>query len=88
MEAQAPTWSGKRREVSAAVSADGLPLAVPARFAEGRATLSATLALYYCAAERESVCRIFYARLEAPVWITPEAAISPLRLDVAVNLPG
>ena len=70
------------------VTADELPLALPATFSAGRATFRATVALYYCADERESVCRIYYAQIEAPVWITPEAGNTILRLDVAVTLPG
>jgi thiol-disulfide isomerase/thioredoxin len=64
------------------------PITFNARFQKGRGTLEADLVLYYCAPESESVCLIFPARIQVPVWVTPDVDSSELRLCIPVQIPA
>jgi hypothetical protein len=88
-------WRGLPPEVALAsqagtvpVLAGELPLVLPATFTAGRGVLAVTLALYYCAEGAEGDCRLYYARLEAPLWVTPEAVQADLCLEPDVGSRG
>jgi thiol-disulfide isomerase/thioredoxin len=64
-----------------ALAERSFPLEIEATFREGRGSLIANVALYYCRS-RESVCLIHLAELEVPVLVTEEAQSTAVDLTV------
>lgn len=63
------------------------PLRLEAHFEPGSADIFADLSLYYCAADRESLCLIEHVRLEAPVTVSAENALTEINLSYLVPPP-
>lgn len=61
------------------------PLRLEAHFEPGSAEIFADLSLYYCAADRESLCLIEHVRLEAPVTVSADSL--PAEVNLAYSVP-
>ncbi|MCC6386206.1 MAG: redoxin domain-containing protein [Dehalococcoidia bacterium] len=74
------------REVSWRSDEATVTLPIPADFAPGSATLTATASVYYCRTGEESLCFILNANLVLPIIVDPAATASEARFDYV--LPG
>ncbi len=62
------------------IVAPQFPLELPATFRAGQAPISVDLTIYYCEAEKESLCLIHQARLQVPLTVS-EAGSAILELN-------
>lgn len=86
-EGEALTIADSDRVIS--LSAPEMPLRVPVTMAEGEATLTGDLTIYYCEAVDESLCFIDQARVIVPVTVSAEgtAKITIERVIVPPEVP-
>jgi DNA-binding beta-propeller fold protein YncE len=64
-----------------------LPITIPVTLAEGAATLTGSLTIYYCEAVNESLCFIDRVTLTIPVTVSAEATNTTLKAEREVILP-
>ncbi len=64
-----------------------LPLVVPVTLAEGEATVTGDLTIYYCEAVQESLCFIDRVTVSIPVTVTADAATSTLTAERVIIPP-
>ena len=61
------------------------PLNLPVHLAAGQNQLTVDLIVYYCEAERESLCLVKRLRYVVPVVLTPDAAANVIHIDAVVT---
>ncbi|MCA0457757.1 MAG: redoxin domain-containing protein [Chloroflexi bacterium] len=87
-------WSSSGEAVSFAeggavqsIVAPELPLVVPVTLAEGEATVTGSLTIYYCEAVNESLCFIDRVTVSLPVTVTADAATTTLTAERVIVPP-
>jgi thiol-disulfide isomerase/thioredoxin len=89
---QAPTYvhlrtEGKiiRLEGGGVFQKPVFPLEIPLEFKPGTEKLEAQWAIYYCEADKKSICLFKKAQTILPVTVTPEGSSSQVRLDFSIR---
>jgi hypothetical protein len=60
-------------------------LEIPLEFKPGTEKLEAQWAIYYCEADKKSICLFKKAQTILPVTVTPEGSSSQVRLDFSIR---